>query len=91
MLEKPPLPVWVKGMLALWIITLPVTLWFAALSAMAGESGYNAGVYVLVGSAWTYPAGVIVAFLFRRKYPRMVLLPFVNVALWLGAGLVVGH
>ncbi len=85
-LTKPPLPPWLKVALTLWIVTLPVTLLLAALSAMASEAGYSWHTYLFMWSAFTYPLSVIAAFWFRRKRPILTLLPFVNIALWLFSG-----
>lgn len=85
-LIKQPLLPWVKAALTLWIVTLPVTLLFAALSAMASEAGYSWHMYLFMWSAFTYPLSVIAAFWFRRERPRLVLLPCVNIALWLFSG-----
>jgi hypothetical protein len=85
-LAKPPLPPWVKAMLVLWVITLPITLLFATMSGMAADAGDHWWVDVFIWSAFTYPLSIIAAFLFRRKRPMLVLLPCVNIALWLFAG-----
>ena len=58
---------------------------------MASESADNWWVEVFMWSAFTYPLSVIVAFLFRRKRPILVLLPWVNIALWMFTGSFGGH
>src|ERR1700731_195205 len=81
---KPPIPSFAKGMLVLWIATLPVTLVLAGLSGMAiihHEGDWL--VYAFIWSAYTYPISVLVAFLFRRKRPGLVFLPCLNIALFL--------
>jgi hypothetical protein len=88
---KPPLLPWVKGTLVLWTTTLPITLLFAALSGMAADAGDHWWVDVFIWSAFTYPLSIIAGFLFRRKRPVLVLLPCVNIALWLFADAFSGH
>lgn len=45
--------------------------------------------YAFIGSNYTYPISVLVAFLFRRKRPELVFLPCLNIALFFvfGAGM----
>ena len=86
LLERPSLPKWVKVMLALWIITLPVTLPLAAMSGMAAIDGEHWYVYVFILAGFTYPVSVGFAFLFRRRRPEVVFLPCLNVVLWILAG-----
>ena len=88
--RKPLLP-WVKGVLALWIVTLPITLPFGCLSGMAGDGGYNWYVDLIIWTGATYPLSVILAVLFRRKRPELVFLPCLNIALWFFAGLIAPH
>ena len=90
-LVKPPLPPWVRATLTLWIVTLPVTLPFAAFSGMAADAGDHLWVDVFIWSALTYPLSIVVAFLFRRKRPMLVLLPCANIAVWVFAGSFGGH
>ena len=90
-LTKPPLFPWVKAMLTLWTVTLPVTLVFAMLSGMAADAGNHWWVDLFIWSAVTYPLSIIVAFLFRRKRPILALLPCINIALWFFAGSFGGH
>lgn len=81
--EKPPIPLYAKGMLALWIVTLPFTLLLASLSGMAiihHEDDWL--TYAFIWSAYTYPISVLVAFLFRRKQPELAFLPCLNIALY---------
>lgn len=85
-LSKAPLLPWVKAVLTLWIVTIPVTLPFVPLSAMAAEAGDHWYVNVFVWSAFTYPLSVLTAFVFRRKSPALVVLPCVNIGLWFFAG-----
>ena len=88
---KPPIPLFAKGMLALWIITLPFTLALASMSGMAiihHENDWLA--YAFIGSALTYPISVLVAFLFRRKQPQLVFLPCLNILLYFVFG-TIGH
>ena len=85
-LTKPPLLREVKLMLAFWIVTLPVGLVFMLVSGMAFDAGDHWDVDVFVGAAYTYPISIVLAFLFRRKRPMLVFLPWVNIALWLVSG-----
>jgi hypothetical protein len=84
--EKPSTPLWAKAVLAVWLLTLPVTILFAAISAMASEAGYSWSVYVFIGAAWTYPVSIVVAFILRRKLPPLVFLPGLNIIVWLWSG-----
>ena len=88
--EKPPIPSFAKAMLALWLITLPFTLLAAGLSGMViinSEGDWHP--YAFIGSAYTYPISVLVAYLFRRKRPELVFLPCLNIVLcfFFGAGM----
>jgi hypothetical protein len=88
--EKPPIPSFAKAMLALWLITLPFTLLVAGLSGMVIiHSEGDWFTYAFIGSNYTYPISVLVAFLSRRKRPELVFLPCVNIALFFifGAGM----
>ncbi len=76
----------VKAILALWFVMLVPWLPFAGLSAMAIESGQGLAVYLFMWSIWLYPASLCVAFFFRQKRPTLVLLPLVNIAVWLTSG-----
>jgi hypothetical protein len=83
---EPSTPLWAKTVLAVWILTLPITILFASLSAMASEGGYHPSVYIFMGAAFTYPISIAVAFIFRRKFPSLVLLPCLNVVVWFISG-----
>jgi len=39
------------------------------------DDGYHPSVYIFMGAAFTYPISIVVAFIFRRKFPALVLLP----------------
>jgi len=70
-------------MLVMWVFTLPFTLLMAGLSGMAIiHHEHDWLTYAFIGSADTYPLSVLAAFLFRRKLPKLVFLPFVNIALY---------
>jgi len=84
--EEPSTPLWAKAVLAVWLLTLPVTILFAAISAMASEAGYSWPVYIFIGAAWTYPLSIVVAFILRRKLPPLVFLPCLNIIVWLWSG-----
>jgi hypothetical protein len=73
-------------MLVVWMVTLPMTLPFIAFSGMAADAGDHWFVYVFIWSAITYPLTVLAAFVFRRKYPRLVFLPCINITLYFFAG-----
>ena len=85
--EPPPLEAWVKSMLALWSVLLvpwPIALMGAGMS---GEGGGNkVAVLALVWSVISYPALVFVAFIFRRRMPRLVFLPALSFAAGFAAG-----
>lgn len=51
------------------------------LTGMAFEGGYTFAAYYSVVIVWLYPPLVIVAFIFRRRSPRMVWLPLLPVTL----------
>jgi hypothetical protein len=87
--DEPSTPRWAKAVLAVWILTLPLTILFAAISAMASEAGYRRSVYIFIGAAWTYPLSIVVAFFLRRKLPPLVFLPCLNVIVWFWAGSII--
>lgn len=89
--DEPNTPIWAKGVLAVWILTSPVTFLFASLSGMASEAGLSASVYVLMWAAYTYPLSIVAAFFLRRKLPALVFLPCLNVIVWLWTGSIVPH
>jgi hypothetical protein len=82
---------WAKGVLTVWLLTLPVTIVFAALSGMASEGGYNWRVYIFMGAAFTYPVSIILAFIFRRRVPLLVFLPCLNIIVWFVTGSAAPH
>ena len=86
-MDLPPLLTWVKSMLVLWSILLipwPIALMGAGMS---GEGGGNQkAVLTLCWAVLFYPALVFVAFIFRRRQPRLVFLP----ALSFGVGFIAG-
>jgi hypothetical protein len=79
-----PLSPTVKWLLVLWCVLLvPWTFiaTFAGFVFATARSNIQIVVSVLlVGSVWTYPLGIMLAFYFRRRYPRLVWLPTLNVA-----------
>jgi hypothetical protein len=83
---EPSTPLWAKTVLAVWMLTLPITILFASLSGMASDDGYHPSVYIFIGAAFTYPISIVVAFILRRKFPALVLLPCLNVVVWFISG-----
>lgn len=88
--DKPKMPIWAKGVLAVWILTAPVMFLFAAMSGMASESGDSRSVCFIV-AAWTYPLSIVTAFFLRRKLPALVFLPCLNVIAWFWTGSIIPH
>jgi hypothetical protein len=85
--DPPPLEVGVKSMLVLWSILFvpwPVALIGAGMSSEGG--GNESAALTLCWSVISYPALVFVAFVFRRRMPRLVFLP----ALSFGVGIIAG-
>src|ERR1700688_4901630 len=69
-----------KVLFVLWIIILVPWLPFAAFSGMAFDAGPTFSAYLFVCCVWSYPAAVLIAFLFYQKVPRIVFLPCLNFA-----------
>lgn len=82
----PPCDPAVKAILAFWFILLVPWLPFAALAGMAFDGGAKWYAYLFVWSIWTYPITVGIAFGFRRKKPRLSLLPLANILGFLISG-----
>ena len=59
----------------------------AMLAGMVLDGGPTFAAYLFIGSIWAYPVSVGIAWKFRDMNPWMALLPFVNIALSLMAGL----
>ena len=89
--DDAPTPKWAKVVLAVWILTSPVTFLFASLSGMASEAGPSASAYVLIAAAYTYPLSIVAAFFLRRKVPALVFLPCLNVIVWFWTGSITPH
>ena len=45
---------------------------------MAFDTGETVGAWTFVIDVWTYPITVLIAFINRRRQPRLVFLPFVH-------------
>jgi hypothetical protein len=85
---KPPLPLWVKGMLVLWACTLPIATYAALSLWQAAAGGDYPLTHISVGAGFTYPLSVMVAVLFSRKWPGLVFLPLFHIVVWFLAALV---
>lgn len=80
----PPAPLsgTVRILLTIWCILLALgTLPALMLTGMAFDGGYSFGAYYSVVIVWLYPPLVLVAFIFRRRNPKMVWLPLLPVTL----------
>jgi len=84
----PPLDPTVKGMLVIWCLIL--VPWFPVFtimgSGMAFEGGSVLGGYIFVIIAWAYPVFVGIAFLFRRRRPKLIWLPAIPLVAVIGIG-----
>ena len=81
--EPPPLPRVVLVMLIIWCILLVLgALPGLMLTGMAFEGGDTLDAYLSVIAVWSYPPLVAIAFIFRRRKPRLVYLPLLTVALF---------
>jgi hypothetical protein len=77
-----PLSDTVTTMLTIWCILLVLgALPGLMLTGMAFEGGDTFGAYYSVTTVWLYPPLVAVAYLCRRRSPRMVWLPLIPVTL----------
>lgn len=65
----------------LWGILLLPWLAFCPLSGMAFDPGPSFEAYLLVISICTYPLPVIIAAIYRKRAPLLVLLPFLNLGI----------
>lgn len=88
-LGPPPLSTTVKVMLTIWfVILVPWLFGFSLIgSGMAFEGGDTFGAYFFVVLAWMYPPFVALAWLLRRRMPKMVWLPMVPFMTMLVSGL----
>ena len=75
------------ALFTVWLILLLPWLFLAPVSLMAFDAGETPKVYVFVLSIWTYPVAIGIAAIVRKWEPAIVLLPGVNVALCVVAGL----
>ena len=77
-----PLNSTVRILLTVWCVLLALgALPALMLTGMAGEGGYTFGAYYSVVIVWLYPPLVLVAFIFRRRNPKIVWLPLLPVML----------
>lgn len=67
----------VTVMMLVWgLILIPWLPFFTLMgTGMAFEGGYTFRAYSFVVVAWAYPAFVAVAYLFRKKNPKLIWLP----------------
>src|SRR5262249_1157219 len=64
-----------------WLALLVPWFMIAPLAVMAFDPGPTLKAYIFVFSTWTYPISLIIIWLCRRKFPLVVLLPIINLAL----------
>ena len=69
-----------------WIALLLPWLVLAPLAAMAFDFGAKFAVYVFIGSIWTYPVSVGVAWKLQQFNPLIALLPCINIVVSLVSG-----
>jgi hypothetical protein len=81
-----PMP-WTTVVLVLWVVLLAPWLPLTLMSGMAFDAGYTVHAYVFIWSLLTYPITVLIAAAFRKKVQTLVLLPCLNVAAFLIAGI----
>jgi hypothetical protein len=78
------------GLFLLWLVLLVPWLFFAGLAGLAGmafDGRPTLGAYLFVCSIWTYPISVIFVRMYRDDRPEVALLPILNIATLLVAGL----
>ena len=82
--EPPPLSRMVVVMLTIWCILLVLgAIPGLMLAGMAFEGGDTLDAYLSVIAVWSYPPLLAIAFIFRRRKPRLVYLPLLTVALFI--------
>jgi hypothetical protein len=68
----------IRGLLILWSVLLVPWLPFALLSGLAFDGGPTPQAYFFVWSVLSYPVAVGIAVLSRKRFPVLLLLPFLN-------------
>jgi hypothetical protein len=79
-------PSYVNKMQGIWLFLLLPWFPFAGLSGMAFDGGKKTSAYVFVWALWTYPLVLFIASMLKRRIPGAILLPFLNVFLFLASG-----
>ena len=66
---------------AIWALLLVPWFTLFGLTGMAWDSGNSPSIVDGIGIAciWTYPVMLVVALIFRRKLPALILLPSLNI------------
>jgi len=77
-LGPPPLEPAVKVALVLYFTALVLWAPFALLSGLAFDAGPRFSAYFFVGSVYTYPILLGIAFFYRRRRPGLLWLPTVT-------------
>jgi len=80
--EKHPVPRIYKAIFVFWLLLLMPWIVIAPLSGMMFDAPPTIGVYVGFWTILTYPVAVVIAALLRKKIPAIVLLPFLNFAVF---------
>jgi len=75
---RTPLHPYVIVWLVIWCLLLIPWCLFAGLAGMAFDGGYTASAYAFAWSIWTYPISLAIAFLCRRRFPALVVLPLIH-------------
>jgi hypothetical protein len=85
--QKPSHQQIAASLFLLWLVLLVPWLFFAGLAGMAFDGRPTLGAYLFVCSIWTYPISVIFVWMYRDDRPEVALLPILNIATLLVAGL----
>ncbi len=70
----------------IWYLLLLPWLLIGTMSGMAFDGGPTFGAYVFVGAAWTYPVSVLLMHFYAERWPKLILLPAVNIMVWFLVG-----
>ncbi len=67
----------------IWKILLLPWIVLAPLLGMVADSPASLSTYVGLWSVWSYPISVLTVWIFRKRYPRIVLFPCINFVVFL--------